>query len=664
MCGINGILSNFFDQNNQTNSNRRNELVTKLNVMNKLIKHRGPDGDGVWVSNNSTKNNIGLGHVRLSIIDLSTAANQPLLDQQGNVLVFNGEIYNYLELKQRLKAHWQFSTESDTEVILAAYNFYGQDFLKHLDGMFAFALWDNKQQKLILARDRIGIKNVYYYQDHTGFYFSSEVKALLPFIDNLRINPNGLTEYLLFQYPLKEELIYDQIKQLLPAQVLEIQNNKIQTKIYWELKYTDLYSNPKLARSNFVDLMQNVSAKHVLSDVPIGAYLSGGVDSSLVTLLAKKHSEKFTLAVNGKFIMPEDTGFDESFYAHQVAEAGNLKLDSIDITADDFINNISKIIYHLDFPVAGPGAFPQYMVSQTASKYVKVMLGGQGGDELFGGYARYLMIYFEQVVRHALDGDLNNSLLKPDPSKILSQLGMLREYKPLYKQFMAQDCFADYARRYYDLINKASNYNPQEINWNNLPVAEIYSKYNNIFESANLEQDYLLNKVLHFDFKCLLPALLHVEDRVSMAHGIESRVPLLDHRVVEFAANLTPALKFTNGEMKAFIKSCYGNLIPKEILNRKDKMGFPVPLNQWLQQSQNNTNKLKEFIIDTLSTTASKNRDFINYNFLLNNLSENTGFSRKLWGMLSLELWCQNFIDKHSDYKKLICQHYENINIV
>lgn len=662
MCGINGIYLN--------NSKDNRELSHHLQVMNTLIKHRGPDGQGIWLSkdishdssNARTTSTLGLGHVRLSIIDLSTAANQPFVDALGNCLVFNGEIYNYIELRQKLKNHWQFTTQSDTEVILAAYQHYGSGFLNYLEGMFAFALWDNRQKKLILVRDRIGIKSLYYYTRESGdsldLYFSSEPKALLPFVDNLQVNPEGLTEYLMFQYPLQEDLIFARIKQLLPAQQLVVHNNKITSSIYWQLNYSNYYTNPKLARSEFVELMHNVVQKHVRSDVPLGSYLSGGVDSSLVTLLSKKQINQFKLAINGRFA--EDTTFNESNYAKKAAAESGVDLKIVDISVDDFIANINNIIYHLDYPSAGPGSFPQYMVSKEAGRHVKVMLGGQGGDELFGGYARYTLIYLDQVIKHAMDGDLNNPCLLPDPTRLLSQLSILSQYKPLYKQFMSKDCFSAYSKRYYDLINKADDFTQEEIDWHSLPVANIYSKFENIFNSTQQEQDYLLNKVQYFDFKCLLPALLHVEDRVSMAHGIESRVPLLDHRVAEFAAGLSPNIKFADGEMKGFLKSCYGKLLPQEILNRKDKMGFPVPINQWAQSSK----EFKNFIMDTFSTINAKNRDYINYNFLLNNLSLNKGFSRKLWGMLSLELWYQNYIDKQEYYRTLASKNYEDINIM
>jgi asparagine synthase (glutamine-hydrolysing) len=429
MCGINGILLKEYSE--------INNLKYHMPIMNKIIKHRGPDGSGVWVSN---EQDLAFGHVRLSIIDLSEGAAQPFQDGHGNVLVFNGEIYNYLELKQKLQGFWQFKTQSDTEVILAAYQKYGVDCVNYFEGMFAFAIWDQNKQRLFLARDRIGIKPLYYYENKQGLFFSSEVKALLPFIDNLEISHTGLAEYFLFQYPLAEDTLFQGVKQLLAGHCIIIEKNKafstykFNVKQYWNVKYRNKYTNLELAQVEFRELMNDVISKHLRSEVAVGSYLSGGVDSSLITILAKQQSAKMNYSVNGRFT--EYDNFDESSYAAAITKNRGLNLDIQDINADDFEKNIKNIIYHLDYPVAGPGSFPQYMVSKAASKHVKVMLGGQGGDELFGGYARYLLMYLGDVINYAIDGDLNNLCLQPDPKNILSRLSLLKQYKPLFKQFM------------------------------------------------------------------------------------------------------------------------------------------------------------------------------------------------------------------------------------
>ena len=633
MCGINGIL-NKESQNPET-------LAHYVRVMNTLTRHRGPDDNGLWLGDD---NKLAFGHTRLSIIDLSDYAHQPFCDDSGNVLVFNGEIYNYLELKAQLAGHWSFKTQSDTEVILAAYHHYGIDCIKHFEGMFAFALWDNKAKKLHLVRDRVGIKPLYYYVENQNVYFSSEVKALLPFIDNLQLNKEALSEYFIFQYPLHEDTLFSGIKQIMPGELLTIQHGKILRKSYWQINYNSNPIDEIHAAENFQSLMHDSIAKHLRSDVAIGSYLSGGIDSSLITLLAKQQSSNINYAINGRFT--DDKKFDESDFASIVAQQANIELDIQTITAQDFINNINKIVYHLDYPIAGPGSFPQYMVSKKASDKFKVMLGGQGADELFGGYARYLLMAFGDMINNVIDNKIESANINKC-SNILQQLGLLQQYKPLFEQFMRQDCFADHAKRYYNLINRSVDLN-QEIDWHDLPMQQVYDRYENVFNAAsNIMGKNVLNQVMYFDFKYSLPALLHVEDRVSMAHGVESRVPFLDHRIIEFAANLSPELKFGTSGMKGFLKNTFHDILPQQILNRKDKMGFPVPINNWSRTH------LKEFIVDSLSASRSQSRPYINYQPLLKNLDSDQ-YSRKIWALLNLELWFQNFFDKHHYYKKLL----------
>lgn len=634
MCGINGLYL--------AHTESVDGISRKVGVMNRLLKHRGPDDDGIWIDHTAK---VGLGHTRLSIIDLSTNAHQPFRDDYNNVLVFNGEIYNYIELREQLRINWTFRTESDTEVILAAYHAYGKDCVKHFEGMFAFALWDNKEQSLFLARDRIGIKPLYYLQANNNFYFASETKALLPFIDELKLNKVGLAEYLVFQYPLKEDLLFADIKQVLPGNYIVYNKNKLHKVKYWDLKYSDTYRDAISTKDSFIDLFEDAVRKHLRSDVPVGSYLSGGLDSSIVTVLANKSSAAMNYTINGRFTDGAD--FDESLHAKVVAAKEVLPIDVLDISADDFIQNIRSIIYHLDYPIAGPGSFAQFMVAKKAREKVKVMLGGQGGDELFGGYARYILMYFSEVVNSAIDNDLDNPRLKPRPEKLIGQLGLLKKYKPLFQQFMRDDFFASPAKRYYSLINRAVDLSPQEINFKDLPMEQVYDRYESAFNCSSLEDECIFNKAMSFDLKYSLPALLHVEDRVSMAHGLESRVPFLDHRVVEFSAQISPELKVKNDEVKAFLTSCFQDILPEQIVNRRDKMGFPVPINNWLKKD------VKNFVLDILSSDNAKNRPYLNIEYIKNNLNAGT-YSRKLWGILSLELWFQEFYDRHHMYKKML----------
>jgi asparagine synthase (glutamine-hydrolysing) len=373
---------------------------------------------------------------------------------------------------------------------------------------------------------------------------------------------------------------------------------------------------------------------HLRSDVPVGAYVSGGVDSSLVALLSSRHSDDNRQFFHGKFTQFE--GFDESRYAEEVASQAHGLLHQIEITAQDFADNIGKVIYHLDQPVAGPGAFPQFMVSKLAAEHVKVVLGGQGGDEIFGGYARVLVGYLEQALKAAVEGSAESLPVKFED--IIPRLSLLREYKPMIQGAFAQGMFGSLDQRYFRLVDRSQDM-ADEVDWNALPKAAVWDRFQQAFNQSNTSEADPFGRMTHFDFTHLLPALLQVEDRMSMAHGLEARVPLLDHRIVEFAASIPPEVKFEGGRLKHMLRHAFRDVIPDDILNRRDKMGFPVPLNQWL------SGELKDFVGDIFTSRDARERDFINHDAVLAAMSGSKGFSRKAWGLLSLELWNQEFLD-------------------
>ena len=311
---------------------------------------------------------------------------------------------------------------------------------------------------------------------------------------------------------------------------------------------------------------------HKRSDVPIGGYISGGMDSSIIACLATQGGDGGFEGFTGKFSF--DRRYDESRYARAVAESRHFPLHEIDITAADFVENLPRILYHLDYPVAGPGSFPQYMVSQLASRRRKVVLGGQGGDEIFGGYVRYLIAYFKQCIKAAIDGTMDNGNFIVTYESIIPNLVTLREYKPMLQEFWRQGLFEDLDQRYFRLVNRAPTLG-DEINWELLQGIEVFATFQKIFRADNVEKESYFDSMTHFDFKTLLPALLHVEDRVSMAHGLESRVPFLDHPLVEFAATMPSNIKFKDGSMKHVLRKAMTPLLPKAVVERKDKMGFP-----------------------------------------------------------------------------------------
>ena len=633
MCGIGGALS------------LANEPVPALDrrlaVMNDLQRHRGPDGEGVWLHE---RGHLGFGHRRLSIIDLKTG-DQPMTDGEGNWITYNGELYNYIELRNELGRE-KFATTSDTEVILRAYRRWGFDCLQRFRGMFAFAIWDDASQVLFCARDRFGIKPLYYTVVDEVLYVASEAKALLPFVDKIETDTEGLKDYLTFQFCLAGKTLFKGIRELPAGHMLRVSKGTVEVSRYWEVYYRpDFEHTCGYFEEQVRGLVSESVALHTRSDVPVGAYVSGGLDSSIVASLASEHLSGPLRAFTGKFSISEE--YDESRYARELARHCDLELYETDISASDFIENLRNVIYHLDYPVAGPGSFPQYMVSELASRHRKVVLGGQGGDEIFGGYTRYLIAYFEQCVKAAIDGTMDNGNFIVTYESIIPNLPALRSYKPLLQEFWRDGLFEEMDRRYFRLINRSTSAY-DVVDWEALSHYSPFETFREIFNSDNVGNASYFDLMTHFDFKTLLPALLQVEDRMSMAHGLESRVPFLDHPLVELAATITSDVKFKGGEMKRVLKQALGSVIPEPIARRQDKMGFPVPLTEWLK------GEAREFVYDTLSSTSATNRPLIDNRKVLDKLEAEPQFGRTVWAFLCLELWQQEFHDKESRFKRLL----------
>ena len=627
MCGIAGVMGRSVSPVHARDCVR---------LMSSLIGHRGPDGCNDWADDG-----IGLGHARLAIIDL-IAGDQPMRAPSGAMITYNGEIYNYIELRDEL-GDAPFRTTSDTEVILRAYDQLGERCVDKLRGMFAFAIWDPRKQALFIARDRFGIKPFYYAVVDGTFYFASEAKALLPFLKRVEIDVDGLHDYLSFQFCLGDKTMFAGIRQLRPAHSGWVtRDGGVQLRKYWDVEYTLDWSHDE---PWFVDQVQSALRDsvrvHLRSDVEVGAYLSGGVDSSLMTVLAREANPQAPLqGFTGKFTVGPE--FDESRYARAVAQQEDVRLHEIAITEADFVEAMPKVIYHLDYPVAGPGSFPQYMVARTVAEHVKVVLGGQGGDEVFGGYARYLIAYWEQCIKGAIDGTMNSGNFVVTYQSIIPNLQTLRGYKPLIQEFWAEGIFEERDRRYYRLINRANTFG-DVINWNLFEQPSSFAEFREIFWGQNVGKESYFDSMTHFDFKTLLPALLQVEDRMSMAHGVESRVPMLDHRLVELAATIPANIKFQNGELKRLLRVAFADLLPPAVRERKDKMGFPVPIQKWVRAGGD----VRDFLLDTFRSQRARQRNYLAPGFDIETLMAREGpFSRNIWAVLSLELWHQQFHDQ------------------
>lgn len=626
MCGFVAIINN----------HGREVESAILKKMADSIHHRGPDEEGAFIDNS-----CGFYHKRLSIIDLSTG-QQPM-HYENCTLVFNGEIYNYIELREDLvaKGH-HFRTNSDTEVILHLYREYGDSFVNLLNGMFAFAIYDQRHKRIYIARDHFGIKPLYWYHDKSMILLGSEIKAILVHPD-VKPNPsiNNLYEYLTFQFIIDEGTMFNNIYKVLPGNylVIELDRWNIKYKRYWEPNFeTDLYHTEEYFISELKEILKDTMSQQLRSDVPIGTYLSGGMDSSLVTILASGLVNHPLKSFSGAF--NEGPDFNELKYARIAAQKANAELYEIFPTQKEFIDVLPKLIYHLDEPVAGPGLFPQYIVSKFASNHVKVVLGGQGGDEIFGGYARYLVAYLEQAIKGSIFESNEEEEHIVTLRSILPNLPSLRQYLPMIKGFWSHDAFEPMDRRYFNLINRMGStvryLHPDIVNGKN--EAELFNKFSTHFNHPETKSYY--NKMTQFDLVSSLPALLQVEDRVSMAVSIESRVPLLDRRIIDLISRMPAGMKFKGGELKYLLKRTVQDILPKEILDRKDKMGFPVPLHIWAKNSS------KDFIMDTLLSQKSRERNIIDIKNVEQLINSEQAFNRGLWGLLSLEIWFNQFIDK------------------
>ena len=604
------------------------------------IVHRGPDGQGL----HHVPNQVLFGHCRLAIIDLEHGQQPMVSPCRRYTLIFNGEIYNYHELRQDLvKAGSPCRTESDTEVLLQALILWGAEAIGKLNGMFAFVFHDREANNWIAARDHFGIKPLYYVSLSDELLFASEIKALLehPTVQ-ASCDESALQQYLAFQFCLDDRTLFAGIHKIRPGHYLTGQGSAIDCDIcYWDTNYQiDSYHTEAYFIDQLRALLEDSMRLQLRSDVPIGGYLSGGIDSSLVCSLASHGLDLPLPMFHGRFA--EGTQYDESYYAKTLSAFTNGNYHEVIPTAEQFVDQLPQLIRALDEPIAGPGLFPQYAVSKLASEHVTVVLGGQGGDEIFGGYARYLVGYLEQALKGAILETQDEGKHLVTLESIVPNLAMLKQYTPLLSNFWRQDLFGEMDARYFHLIDRSQGLNsllhPDALS--RFDRDALFADFQAIFNYPDTTS--YINKMTHFDQKTLLPALLQIEDRVSMAVSLESRVPLLDKRIVDLVNSMPPSLKFQGGKMKHILKKAIVGLLPETILERKDKMGFPVPLKEWMRGGC-----VRDFVGDTLLASRSLERGIFNPVALRAMLDEQGVGGRQLWGALSLELWHRQFIDAH-----------------
>jgi len=629
MCGLIAL----FAPGDRTSS-RKNAMQAML----ARIAHRGPDGEGV----HHVPGQAMFGHRRLAVIDLEHGAQPMVSADQRYTLVFNGEIYNYLELRQELeKQGVRFRTHSDSEVLLQLLIHHQAAAIDQLNGMFAFVFHDRQDNTWIAARDHFGIKPLYYAKVGEELLFASEIKALLEHPElRAERDDHALHQYLSMQFCLDDRTLFEGIRKIKPGHYLTGQGPTVQyDRCYWDTHYQiDSYHTETYFREELLALLHDSMRLQTRSDVPLGGYLSGGIDSSLVCRLAAEYLDQPMPMFHGRFA--EGPQYDESQYAKVLVEhAGGRYLDVVP-TADEFVRDLPKLIEALDEPLAGPGLFPQYAVSKLAREHVTVVLGGQGGDEIFGGYARYLVGYLEQALKGAIFETQEEGKHLVTLESIVPNLALLKQYTPLLGNFWSKGLFEEMDARYFHLIDRSQGLyhllHPDAVA--QFDRKRLFADFQKVFNHPDTLS--YINKMTHFDQKTLLPALLQIEDRVSMAVSLESRVPLLDKRIVELVTSMPPQLKFQGGRTKHILKNTISHLLPDTILNRKDKMGFPVPLNEWMKGGV-----VREFVSDTLLSQRSLQRGVFKPE-ALNAMLDHQGLGgRQLWGALSLELWHQRYMD-------------------
>ena len=607
--------------------------------MGDSIKHRGPDASKIYINEDRS---LGLIYRHLRIKNDEDSLH-PICNEDGTIFVIcDGEIYNNEELRRELITNGHhLKTHQDAELIIHLYEDYGYKCLDRLNGAFSFTLWDSKKQELFAARDRMGIKPLYYHYDGKSFLFASEIKALLVAKPSLReLNKAALCEYLSFQYCLHEKTLFKEVNKLPPAHFCTIKNGDIKIRRYWDVNF-DIDSHH--TEDYFIDTLRGLIEDSVrlrlISDVPIGTYLSGGIDSSAITCLVSSLLGSKLKTFTGTFKRWPD--YDETKFAKSIAKFAKTDYFEINLKPKDLIDSISTLTYYMDEPAAGPGIFPQYFVAKLASKHVKIVLGGEGGDEIFGGYARYLIAYLEECLK----GAIFETQTREDKrfivtfSSILPNLPIIKEYVPMLQSFWNEGLFGPMDRRYFKLINR-SNHLREVLNpelTKNLESSS-FDSFSRIFNKKGIKS--LFNKMSNFDLEAGLPAILHVDDRVNMSFSLESRAPFLDHRIVEFVASIPPMIKYRGGETKAIFKKAMRNIVPGTVLNRKDKKGFPVPLAEWYKVS------LRGFIRDILLGSTTKKRGIYNTVKIRKLIDSERTFGRSIWGLLCLELWHREFIDK------------------
>ncbi|MGH9403375.1 MAG: asparagine synthase (glutamine-hydrolyzing) [Terriglobia bacterium] len=634
MCGICGVFN--FDRNDPVSADA-------LGAMNRRIVHRGPDDGGFYVAGN-----IGLAMRRLSIIDLS-AGHQPMSNEDGTLwIVFNGEIYNHQELRPGLEARGhRYQTHSDTETILHLYEQYGRDCLERLRGMFAFAIWDTRSHRLFCARDRLGIKPFYYHAGPSRFLFGSEIKTILahPAV-KAEFNRSVLPEYLAFGYLSGEETFFKGIRKLMPGHWLELdESGHAQVERYWDLAVPEAADSRP--RSYYVktygEMLEQAVSSHLMSDVPLGVFLSGGLDSSVVAALTTKlrRSPIETFSVGYA-----ESAYSELPYAQEVARHIGSIHHEVRVGWNDFMESLPKLIWHEDEPIAWPSSVPLYFVARLARERVKVVLTGEGSDETLAGYTRYAWTLwnarFDRVYRGVLPGGLRSFIRDSVDAKALP----LALQRRLRHTFLARDG-ASWPSFYFDNFYSVFTGDAQRELLAEGSTAGPDAAYHDVMSIWENSPGDLLHRLLYTDIKTYLVELLMKQDNMSMAASVESRVPFLDHLLVEFTAGIPSAYATNRLAGKVILKSAAESLLPTSIIYRK-KMGFPTPLRGWLAGAQ--LDQVEKMLLEPRSLEWGRFRPEALRRLFAEHRAKERDHYERIWRLMNLEIWRRVFLDSDPAY--------------
>jgi asparagine synthase (glutamine-hydrolysing) len=626
MCGICGAVA-------QEKGGRVDESV--LRKMCDLIRHRGPDDEGFYMDDHA-----GLGMRRLSIIDLVTG-DQPVSNEDKTIwVVFNGEIYNFRELHAELvnRGH-VFSTKSDTEVIVHAYEEYGDRCVEHFNGMFAFALWDTHHRRLLIARDHLGIKPLYYWADRGQIVFGSELKTVIAHPAVPRdVDLAAIDQFLTLEYIPAPKTIFKNIHKLLPGHRLIFEAGSTRVENYWDIPFQKISTDWETCKQQLATLIDDAVRMQMVSDVPLGAFLSGGIDSSTVVSAMSRASDRPVKTFSIGF---GDRTYNELPYARAVAD--KYSTEHHEEFLDPDISDLAEgLLQYLDEPFGDFSIFPTYLVSMVARRHVKVVLSGDGGDELFGGYDTYVAQDMERYYRW-LPAPVRQrfipalmSRVPPQPAK----KGLINKTKRFVEGAALSSALQH--TRWMMFLNSAEK--------DRLYSEELSSSLDGDSPEAVMEEYFLRVKQQHpltqqqyVDIKTyLVDDILTKVDRMSMAVSLEARVPLLDYRIVEFAVNLPPEMKLHRGQTKRILRQAMAERLPSQVLN-KPKQGFSIPLKHWLR------GPLKPLMTDLLATGGIRRRGYFNpievSRLVQEHLDQRANHSHRLWALMVLELWHRQILE-------------------